>query len=107
MSEYLLPNKYLSISDKKLVFALRSQSFVISDDENNEVIVECICYETLDIPHLYACKTLNEDPISIQFHKIYYDNIKEMKIIVDRIRQSLEKLQSNVKKEKQDQRYKA
>ena len=53
--------------------------------------------------HLYACKRLNEDPISIEYHKIYGSNTKEMKIIIYRIRQSLEKLQTCIKI-KQDQK---
>ena len=103
MAEYLLPNRYLNIDDQKFIFSLRSQIFTLSDDENNQIIEKCICYEPLDIMHLYACKRLNEDPISIEYHKIYGNNTKEMKIIIYRIRQSLEKLQTCIKI-KQDQK---
>ena len=103
MAEYLLPNNNLNIDDQKFVFSLRSQSFTLSDDDNNQIIEKCICYETLDILHLYACKRLNEDPISVEYQKIYGSNTKEMKIIIHRIRQSLEKLQTRMKT-KQDQK---
>ena len=106
MAEYLLPNKYLSIEDKKLVFSLRSQSFVIYNDENNEIIEKCICYEQLDILHLYACESLNDNTISIEYNKIFSDNIKNMKLIVDRLRHSLEKLQNCIKTNQKDLKYK-
>ena len=57
----------------------------------------------IDIMYLYACKCLNEDPISVEYQKIYGSNTKEMKIIIHRIRQSLEKLQTRMKT-KQDQK---
>ena len=105
MSEYLLPNQYLSIDDKKLVFSLRSQCFMITDNENNEVIEKCICDANMDILHLYTCNKLNENSIIIEYRRIYDDKIPEIKIIVNRIKQSLKKLQSYIK-ENQDQKSK-
>ena len=105
ISEYLLPNQYLSVDDKKLVFSLRSQCFMITDNENNEVIEKCICDANMDILHLYTCNKLNENSIIIEYRRIYDDKIPEIKIIVNRIKQSLKKLQSYIK-ENQDQKSK-
>ena len=94
MAEYLLPNDVLSIEDQKLIFSLRSQSFQIIDEDSKITIENCICSAKLDILHLYACTELNEDTICVNFDNIYNDKISEKKIIVTRIRQSLQNLQN-------------
>ena len=104
ISEYLLPNNYLSIEDKKLIFSLRTQTFQIVEEEKWNIVEKCICYEDVDPLHLYECESLNENTTSIKYNMIYEDNMKQMKPIVNRIRQSSQKLQSSMKE--RDQKFK-
>ena len=80
---------------------MRSETFWITTNEYHKIIEYCICYEKLDTKHLYACESLNDNTISIEYDKIYDSKIKPMKTIVDRIRQSYQKLQIHAKEQDQ------
>ena len=80
MAKYLMPNKYLSIEDQKIIFSLRTQTFQISNEDNKEIIRKCICEENLHILHLYECQQLNNNTISIEYNNIFTNKIKDMNI---------------------------
>ena len=94
----------LDIASKEVFFPVTPKMLLWRIDHLIETMFLLSLFSTLsDKLYLYACKSLNKDPISIEYHKIYGSNTKEMKIIIYRIRQSLEKLQTCIKI-KQDQK---
>ena len=93
--EYLLPNDHLSIEDQKLIFSIRSKMVKISDSYS-KIEENCICSIKVDLRHMrhiYDCQILNENKISVEYNKIYNGNIREQKVIVDRMKQNLIKRQ--------------
>ena len=91
MSEYLLPNKELSIEQQRNIFEIRNnmtniQSNFCSEKEN---ISKCICGKSENMAHIYYCKELNNREPDVKYENINGENIKELKYIQERFRKNL------------------
>ena len=53
--------------------------------------LNCIYREMEMMEHSYNCKKLNETEANVKYENIYGGNLKNMKIIVDRFKQSMNK----------------
>ena len=76
--EYLLPNDYLSISEKREIFSIRNRMVNI---ENNFPLKinrsNCSCGQIEDMKHIYICKFYEKEEKDIPYEKIYEDDVKK------------------------------
>lgn len=83
MSSYLMPNSKLSISSKKMMFAIRNRMINISENfpsNKNKIQIFCQagCTELETMKHIYFCKILNDsDCKKIPYNKIFNGNLTE------------------------------
>ena len=93
MAEYLLPqDENLSISDQQYIFSIRNR--MVQIDENFPVKEKkslCPCGEIQNMKHIYDCKYLNKEDIETNYEKIYEENVKYQKIVLERFRENMEK----------------
>ena len=93
MATYLLPNAVLKIDEQRGIFALRNRMNNIpanfcSSEENKE---RCKCGNIETNEHIYNCIYLNGESVETPFEKIYEGTVIEMKSILKRFEQNLEK----------------
>ena len=93
MAEYLLPNdEKLSLSDQRYIFAIRNRMIEIENNFKNRKLPEkCICGQIEDQKHLYICKQLNIEETNIEYNKIFEENVKIQKKIIERFKENYEK----------------
>ena len=92
MAEYLLPNdEILSISDRRNIFAIRNRMIDIEDNFKNRKVPEKYCGQKEDQQHIYTCQKLNKEKIEIEYNKIFEDNVKIQKAIMERFIENYEK----------------
>ena len=102
MSEYLLPNKELSIEQQRNIFEIRNNMTNIRSNfcSEKENISKCICGKSENMAHIYYCKELNNREPDVKYENINGENIKELKYIQERFKENL------IKKEKMKINYK-
>ena len=92
MAEYLLPtDEILSISDRRNIFAIRNRMIDIEDNFKNRKVPEKCCGQIADQQHIYTCQNLNKEEIEIEYNKIFEDNAKIQKVIMERFIENYEK----------------
>ena len=92
MAEYLLPNdEKLSISDRRYIFALRNRMIDIANNFKNGKIREKCCGQIEDQQHIYTCQQLNKKRTNIEYNKIFEENVKIQKAIMERFNENYEK----------------
>ena len=93
MPDYLLSNYQLEIEDQKQIFELRNKMTNIRTNysSNTKIGINCICGEMETMEHIYNCKKLNETEANVKYENIYGGNLKNMKIILDRFKQNMNK----------------
>ena len=93
MAEYLLPqNENLSIIDQQYIFSIRNRMVQINHNfpvQENENL--CICGDIENMKHIYDCKHLNEEDIETNYEKIFEENIKNQKTVLERFRKNMQK----------------
>ena len=93
MAEYLLPqDENISILDQQYIFSMRNRMVQIGQnfpEKENENL--CICGETEKMKHIHDCKYLNKEDIKTNYEKIFEENIKHQKIVLERFRKNMEK----------------
>ena len=98
MADYLLPNSSgLTIADKQEIFAMRNRMTNISANfRSNKETNKCVCGQTEQMAHIYECKYLNKEKITIKYENIFTDNVEKMKMILNRFKRNMEK-RENIK----------
>ena len=93
MAEYLLPqNENLSIIEQQYIFSIRNRMVQIESNFPNKKIEKiCICQEKEDMKHIYYCTKLNSEEVKETFEKIFEENVKQQKIVMERFRKNMEK----------------
>ena len=56
--------------------------------EENEKL--CVCEAKEDMRHIYYCKKLNAEDVKQNFDKIFEENVKMQKIVLERFRKNFE-----------------
>ena len=100
MSEYLLPNEHLSIEDQQNIFEIRNNmtnipSNFISEKENTTT---CICGIKENMKHIYNCEYLNINKPTEKYEKIYEDNVKKMKNVLERFNENMKRREKLLEK---------
>ena len=92
MADYLLPSSGLSIADKQEIFSMRNRMTNIpANFRSNTETNKCVCGQNEQMAHIYECKYLNKEKITINYENIFTDNIEKMKMILERFKQNMEK----------------
>ena len=93
MADYLLPNSSgLSIADKQEIFSMRNRMTNIpANFRSNKETNKCVCGQDEQMAHIYECKYLNKENITINYENIFEDNVEKMKMILQRFKQNMEK----------------
>ena len=92
MAEYLLPNdEKLSISDRRYIFAIRNRMIDIENNFKNRKKTEKCCGQIEDQQHIYTCQQLNKKKTDIEYNKIFEENVKIQKAIMERFNENYEK----------------
>ena len=93
MAEYLLPqDENISILDQQYIFSIRNRmvqinyNFPVQENENF-----CICGDIENMKHIYDCKYLNEEDFETNYEKIFEENIKNQKNVLERFRKNMQK----------------
>ena len=63
-----------------------NHNFPVQENENL-----CFCGEIENMKHIYDCKFLNEDNIETNYEKIFEENIKNQKNVLERFRKNMKK----------------
>ena len=91
-SDYLLPNKIItSIDDKRLIFSFRNKTYNLSEYPNVYKRQLCVCKTEENLAHIYECKYLNSNKISVNYNKIYNGTLIEQKVILNRMTENLKR----------------
>ena len=96
MQEYLLPDEEdLSIPDKQIIFAIRNRMINIEHNflKKDKIEKQCICKEVQNMKHIYSCKKINTENITISYENIFGEDIRNMKMVYTRFKDNLEKIQ--------------
>ena len=81
-----MPNQKIKcIEDSKIQFACRNEVLLTNFEEQKL----CICNTNVDIIHLYNCEFINSNNITVEFNKIYNGTLKEMTIIIERLKENI------------------
>ena len=93
MAEYLLPqNENLSITDQQYIFSIRNRMVEIDYNFSNKKNEKyCVCDAKEDMKHIYYCKKLNSEDVKQNFEKIFEENVKTQRIVLERFRKNFEK----------------
>ena len=103
MADYLLPNSSeLTISEKQEIFAMRNRMTNIpANFSSMKETMKCVCGLTEQMAHIYECIYLNKEKITTQYENIFKENVENMKIILKRFKQNMEK-REKIQKLKQE-----
>ena len=93
MSQYLQPNDQLEIKEQKKIFEMRNRMTNIPGNYGKQTECECGIIENME--HLYQCKYLNENKITIEYENIYRENLRNMKTILKRFENNLKTREEN------------
>ena len=98
MSQYLLPNNQLEIQDQKKIFEMRNRmtNIPLNYPSKYQQKSNCICGEKETMEHIYICKKLSNIEIKIKYENIYEGNVQNMKIILNRFEQNMNKRKENL-----------
>ena len=93
MSQYLQPNNELDINEKKKIFEIRNRMTNIPANYpgTKQNITKCNCGKLENMEHIYYCEKLNKTEKMIEYEHIYKDNIENMKIVLKRMEENMEK----------------
>ena len=92
MAEFLLPNEYLSISEKRQIFSIRNRMVNIENNFRSKMKTStCPCGQIEDMKHIYICKIYEREEENITYEKIYEDDLRKMKRLNERFQRNLEK----------------
>ena len=93
MSQYLQPNDILKISEQKQIFEIRNKMTNISANYPGKMKNEhkCFCGQAENMEHIYYCSRLNNTEIKIEYVNIYKGNISNMKTILERFKENMNK----------------
>ena len=91
MSEYLLPNKELSVEQQRNIFEIRNNMTNIKSNfcSEKDNIAKCICGEIETVTHIYYCEQLNRKEPDVKYQNINGENLKELKYIQERLKENL------------------
>ena len=98
MSEYLLPNKELSIEQQRNIFEIRNNmtnipsNFTSEKDNANT----CICGKLENMKHIYYCEKLNKEIPTEKYDQIFGNNLNKMKYIVNRFRENMKQRENKL-----------
>ena len=92
MAEYLAPNhEKLSIADQRYIFQIRNRMTEIEKNFPNKYPKNlCVCGETESQEHIYSCENLNQYKIKVEFKRIFEENVKVQKQILEKYKENLE-----------------
>ena len=92
MADYLLPNSSgLKIGEKQEIFAIRNRMTNIPANFKSKMGTnKCVCGHTEQMAHIYECKYLNNNKITINYENIYRDNVENVKIVFKRFRRNMQ-----------------
>ena len=97
MSQYLLPNKLLEMSDQRKIFEIRNKMTNIpanysSKSENEKT---CVGGKIENMEHIYNCISLNETEPKVNYQRIFEGNVNNTRSILKRF-----ELNMNIRNEK-------
>ena len=82
----------LTIGEKQEIFAIRNRMTNIpANFKSNMGTNKCVCGHTEHMAHIYECKYLNNNKITMNYENIYKDNVENVKIVLKRFRTNMEK----------------
>ena len=81
MAEYLQPNEELTIEQQRQQFEIRNRMVNIPANCSAKNTTKCICNEIENMRHIYNCKYLNKEEPRLEYEKLFYGNISELKCI--------------------------
>ena len=98
MAQYLLPNGHLEIEDQKQINEIRNKitNITANYSSNGKKEQICICGEKETMDHIYNCKKLNNSELNIKYENIYSENVKNLKMILNRFKQSMKTRNENL-----------
>ena len=93
MAEYLSPNhEKLSISAQRYIFAIRNRMIDIENNFPNKMPKKpCFCGKLEDQEHIYSCELLNEKKETIEYNRIFEDNVNAQKKVYEKFRTNFER----------------
>ena len=78
MSEYLMPQTELNISEKRDMFAVKNRMIdITSNFSSNKEIEKCWCGKNQNMKHIYMCTILNNETTEMPYKKLFNGNINE------------------------------
>jgi len=92
ISDYLLPECSLSVSDKFELFAYRTEMNDLPNNFGRDDICEMGCLEAMDNSHLLLCSGLNyNDPHELKYEQLLNGNINEKVAVLKKLQENAEK----------------
>ena len=100
MAEYLLPNDYLSISEKREIFSIRNRMVNIENNFKAKINQSaCLCGQIEDMKHIYVCEIYENEKENVPYENIYEDDVRKMKKINERFQRNLIKRKQKLENE--------
>ena len=92
MAEYLLPSyEKISIFEQRYIFAIRNRMVQIETNFPTKFSKNlCFCGNEANQEHIYTCHYLNKEKETIEFKRIYEENVNIQKQIYKRFEKCLE-----------------
>ena len=99
MSEYLMPQTELNISEKRNMFAVKNRmTDISSNSSSNKEIEKCWCRKNMNMEHIYVCTLLNNQTIKMPYNKLFNGNIDEQIKVYKRFKNNMNERENRKQK---------
>ena len=103
MSEYLMPQTELNISEKRDMFAVKNRMTDISSNfSSNKEIEKCWCGENLNMEHIYMCSLLNSEITDMPYNKLFNGSLNEQVEVYKRFRNNMSEREKRIKNDEEN-----